>query len=209
MRRSTLAIGLLLAVLLPIPSPAEDAAAAGDEASTTAEEGEASADEAASQAGSSEADAPTEAASEEPEEASGDAAETSGEKKEAAGEEEAAPEEASADAAEGEGESDEEEGGFGASLLDYANNTRTQFLTGLNGLLTWPADPVMATVNPPKAFDKATWKRRPLGFGSGLLLMVYRAFTGTLDLALAPGPMPVMSPVPRYKLIPGFEHEDE
>ena len=69
----------------------------------------------------------------------------------------------------------------------------------------------MAAANPPKAFDKATnnYERRTLGFGSGLLLMLYRAFTGTLDLALAPGPLPVLSPVPRYKLIPGFEHEDE
>jgi len=214
MRRSTLAVGLLLAVLLPIPSPAEDAAKASDEASAAAP---ADADEtkAAEEAKPSDAEVPSETA-EEPEEASGGEGEAAGEEgaeESASDEKEAAPEEASADAAEGEGESgedeEEDEGGFGASMLDYANNTRTQFLTGLNGLLTWPADPVMATVNPPKAFDKAGYERRPLGFASGILLMVYRTFTGTLDLALAPGPIPVMSPVPRYKLVPGFVHQDE
>jgi len=226
MRRSTLAVGLLLAVLLPIPSPAEDAAKASDEASAAAP---ADADEtkaaapadanetkAAEGGKPSEAEASSGAAAEEPEEASGGEGEAAGEEgaeESASDEKEAAPEEASADAAEGEGESgedeEEDEGGFGASMLDYANNTRTQFLTGLNGLLTWPADPVMATVNPPKAFDKAGYERRPLGFASGILLMVYRTFTGTLDLALAPGPIPVMSPVPRYKLVPGFVHQDE
>ena len=67
----------------------------------------------------------------------------------------------------------------------------------------------MATVDPPKAFAKAGYERRPLGFFSGILLMAYRSFTGALDLVLAPGPIPVISPVPRYKVIPGFEHEDE
>jgi hypothetical protein len=196
MRRWAFAIALAVAVLVPIPSPAGEAEGSGDEAeaaSTPAAEGEAAAPEDAPEADEGEAAAPQDAP-----EASEDGA---------VAPEEAAAEKGKASEAEGEGEAEEES--FFAPLGEYASNVSTQFLTGLNGLLTWPADPVMATVNPPKALDKAGYVRRPLGFASGLLLMAYRTFTGTLDLALAPGPLPVLSPVPRYKLVPGFEHEDE
>jgi hypothetical protein len=93
---------------------------------------------------------------------------------------------------------------------EYEQSLRLRFLTGLNGILTAAADPVMATVDTPKAFEKAGYVRHPLGFASGLLLMLYRTFSGLVDVGLAPIPeLPVVSPVPRYKLIPGFEHEDE
>jgi hypothetical protein len=39
--------------------------------------------------------------------------------------------------------------------------------------------------------------------------MCYRTFSGALDFTLALFPkLPVLSPVPRYQVIPGFEHED-
>ena len=116
-------------------------------------------------------------------------------------EEEPAPEAAAAE------KGDEEE----ASAWDeYAASVVERFLTGLNGLVTALADPPMATVEPPKALEKAGYVRRPLGFASGILLMGYRTFTGAVDFGLALVPkLPVLSPVPRYKLIPGFEHEDE
>jgi len=93
---------------------------------------------------------------------------------------------------------------------EYRASVGERFLTGLNGLVTAPADPPMATVEPPKALDKAGYVRRPLGFASGILLMGYRTLTGAVDFGLALVPkLPVVSPVPRYKVIPGFEHEDE
>jgi len=201
-------MALLLAVLFPVPSPAADPGASGEEseasAATSGEEAASKPVAEADEEGA--AEERSEASASDESEASSDESEASSDESEASGEESEKPAaEASAD--EGEGE---EESAF-ASLAEYGRNVRTQFLTGLNGMLTSPADPVMAAVNPPKAFDKAsyTYERRTLGFGSGILLMFYRAFTGTLDLALAPGPLPVLSPVPRYKLIPGFEHEDE
>src|SRR5262245_18971182 len=211
MRRWSLALALLLALALPAASRAEETEAQGGAAPAAASEAEEKETAAPAEAAKEAADEPaaTEAeksAAEEPEaEASADEGEEPA--AEASESEEPAAEE-SAEASEGESE-EEDEGGFGASLLEYAGNTKTQFLTGLNGRVTGPADPVMATVEPPKAFAKATFERRPLGFFSGVLLMAYRSFTGAVDLVLAWGPLPVVSPVPRYKLIPGFEHEDE
>jgi len=101
----------------------------------------------------------------------------------------------------------DDEPGFWAEYLESA---RTRVLTGLNGIATGPADPVMATLDTPKALEKAGYVRRPLGFASGFLLMLYRTFSGAVDVGFSPIPwLPVVSPVPRYKLIPGFEHEDE
>ena len=113
------------------------------------------------------------------------------------------PEEAAA----AEEEQDEEEP---TAWDEYLASVGERFLTGLNGLVTAPADPPMATVEPPKALDKAGYVRRPLGFASGILLMGYRTLTGAVDFGLAPFPkLPVLSPMPRYHVIPGFEHEDE
>jgi hypothetical protein len=117
------------------------------------------------------------------------------------------PAESEAAAAEASEEPEEEESN---AFVDYALGVKTSALTGLNGIVTAPADPVAATINPPKAFDKGGYVRRPLGFGSGFLQMLYRTFQGCVDLGLAVVPgIPVVSPVPRYKLIPGFDHEDE
>ena len=103
----------------------------------------------------------------------------------------------------------EEDEGEPTAWDEYLTSVSERFLTGLNGLLTAPADPPMATVEPPKALEKAGYVRRPLGFASGILLMGYRTLTGAVDFGLALVPkMPVVSPVPRYQVIPGFEHED-
>jgi hypothetical protein len=124
-----------------------------------------------------------------------------------AGEEAAEAEEPEEAEAAEEAEEEEEEPGV---LFTYFDSVRTRVLTGTNGILTAPADPVMATVRPPKALEKASYGRYPLGFGSGFLLMLYRTFSGVVDVGFAPIPaLPVVSPVPRYKLIPGFVHEDE
>ena len=118
--------------------------------------------------------------------------------------EEAEPE--AEESAAAEPEEDEEEA---TAWDEYLTSVSERFLTGLNGLITAPADPPMATVTPPKALDKAGYVRHPLGFASGILLMGYRTLTGAVDFGLALVPkMPVLSPVPRYQLIPGFEHED-
>jgi hypothetical protein len=91
----------------------------------------------------------------------------------------------------------------------YLMSVGERFLTGLNGIVTAPADPPMAAIDPPKALEKAGYARYPLGFASGILLMGYRTLTGAVDFALCLVPkMPVLSPVPRYQVIPGFEHED-
>lgn len=119
--------------------------------------------------------------------------------------EEAEPE--AEESAAAEPEEDEEEA---TAWDEYLTSVSERFLTGLNGLITAPADPPMATVTPPKALDKAGYVRRPLGFASGILLMGYRTLTGAVDFGLALVPkMPVVSPVPRYQVIPGFEHEDQ
>jgi len=110
-------------------------------------------------------------------------------------------------AAEPEEEEDEEEP---TAFDEYLASVVERTLTGLNGVLTAPADPPMAAIEPPEALDDASYARHPLGFASGLLLMSYRTFTGALDFGLAIFPkLPVLSPVPRYHVIPGFEHEDE
>ncbi len=86
-------------------------------------------------------------------------------------------------------------------------------LGGLNGIITWPADPVMMVVHVSEAFEDAPLTPvtgRFLGLGGGLLLGVYRLTLGVLDIVFQPVPyMPMLSPVPRYKVISGFVHDDE
>jgi hypothetical protein len=117
---------------------------------------------------------------------------------------------AAAEAPEAEAEAEEEEEEEPNAFVEYASGVGASALTGLNGIVTAPADPVAAAITPPKALDKAGYARFPLGFCSGFLQMLYRTFQGSVDLGLAivPG-IPVVSPVPRYKLIPGFTHDDE
>lgn len=139
--------------------------------------------------------------------AGGEAVEGTGAEASAEDADAAAPDEdASAEAEDDEEEDEEEPTAFDEYLASVVERT----LTGLNGLITAPADPPMAAIDPPKALDEAGTARHPLGFASGILLMGYRTLTGAVDFGLALLPkLPVLSPVPRYHVIPGFEHEDE
>jgi len=103
-------------------------------------------------------------------------------------------------------EDEEEPGAFREYLNERANN----FKGGLNGFITWPADPVMRTVEATELFD--TWWppfNYMAGFFTGTCEGVYRLMMGTVDIAFTPFPyFPMLSPLQRYEVVP-FEHEDE
>ncbi len=86
-------------------------------------------------------------------------------------------------------------------------------LAGLNGLATFPADPVMSAVDPPEAFDGMFGEPVTphfFGFFQGTLLMAYRVTMGVLDIAFFPlWVFPTLSPEARYEIIPGYEIEYE
>lgn len=86
-------------------------------------------------------------------------------------------------------------------------------LAGLNGLATFPADPVMSAVDPPEDFDElwgAPVTSHAIGFFHGTILMVYRATMGLADIAFSPfWVFPTLSPEGRYEIIPGYEIEYE
>ncbi len=109
-------------------------------------------------------------------------------------------------------EEDEEEYEPGPAM-EYAISVKHVFLGGVNGVVTFPADPVMMAVDTPKTLldlpgGKVTG---PLvGFFGGLFQGTYRLTMGALDLGFAPFRIfPTLSPLWRYKPIPGWEHEDE
>ena len=94
------------------------------------------------------------------------------------------------------------------SFVDATKNT---FLTGVNGLITMPADIVMETVDPIEEFQglpRGEVTSRPFGLIHGLVFSLYRATTGMLDMVFAPFPFVVLSPEPRYAVVPGFEYEE-
>jgi hypothetical protein len=84
-------------------------------------------------------------------------------------------------------------------------------LAGLNGILTAPADPVMAAVQPLDEFvDELQSDAHVIGLLQGTLLMPYRLVMGTLDIAFAPfWVFPTLSPPARYEIIPGYEIQYE
>jgi hypothetical protein len=93
---------------------------------------------------------------------------------------------------------DEEEDDEQTAYVRYVGNT---WMTGLNGILTCPADPVMAAIE---------MEPHALGVVAGLAQMPYRAVMGALDLVLAPVPfLPMLSPEPRFKLFSSIVHDDE
>jgi len=86
-------------------------------------------------------------------------------------------------------------------------------LAGLNGIATFPADPVMSAVDPPEEFEDlwgAPVTSHTAGFFQGTFLMLYRATMGLADIAFAPfWVFPTLSPEGRYEIIPGYEIEYE
>jgi hypothetical protein len=102
---------------------------------------------------------------------------------------------------------EETEGGF---FSDYGTDFKNTFLGGLNGLITFPADPVALAINPTddmKSLPGGVVTGPVTGFFAGTLQGAYRYMGGSLDLLLAPFYVfPMFSPEPRYKVIPGWEH---
>ncbi len=99
---------------------------------------------------------------------------------------------------------------FTESMGDYFSRTGGHFLTGFNGLVTSPADPVMSVVTPPEEYAKlpaGAVTGRFFGMIQGSLMMAYRSSMGLLDMVLSPIPIVILSPEPRYQPIPGFEWE--
>jgi len=97
-------------------------------------------------------------------------------------------------------------------VVGYGKHVANTFLAGVNGVITWPADPVMLTLEPTDAMrgmPGGAATGHVVGFFAGTLQGVFRLFTGSLDIALCPLTFfPMFSIEPRYKLIPGWEHTE-
>lgn len=106
---------------------------------------------------------------------------------------------------------DDDDGEELTGFAAYWSETSNRFLMGFNGLITFPADPVMGTVQPREEFDElplAVASKRVAGFLQGMLLGTFRLGTAPLDMLFAPiNPMRMLSPEPRYMLFPGVKHE--
>jgi hypothetical protein len=97
--------------------------------------------------------------------------------------------------------------GAGTARATGLNN----FLAGINGLITAPAEPIMQAVQPPETLRElpgGAVVSHPVGLVSGTLMCVYQAMMGALDVALTPfWVMPTLSPEPRWQIVPGVEYE--
>lgn len=101
---------------------------------------------------------------------------------------------------------DDEPNAFQEYLSERVNNLKV----GINGILTFPADPVAMAIDGPDILD-GWWTpaAHVFGFFGGLLQGGYRVMMGGLDVAFFPIPkMPILGPVPRYKILP-LEHDGE
>lgn len=87
------------------------------------------------------------------------------------------------------------------------------FLAGVNGLLTFPADPIVSVISPPEAFEELPAHQvtgRVVGLFQGTILGAYRAMMGVVDIAFTPvWVFPTLSPEARFEIIPGYEVEYE
>ncbi len=96
------------------------------------------------------------------------------------------------------------------AFTDYLDATRAHFLTGLNSVVTVPADPVMGAAKPRKEYTEipGVVPGHVLGALQGVVLGAYRGVMGSLDMAFAPFPIAILSPEPRYQPVPGFEWDE-
>lgn len=99
------------------------------------------------------------------------------------------------------------------AFVEWAQDAGNRSSVGLNGILTWPADPVIFAIDGDEVFEDlwaSAYTGRFFGFLAGTFQMPYRILMGSFDLAFAWVPTLYMqSPVPRYKLLPWIEHDDE
>ena len=104
---------------------------------------------------------------------------------------------------------DEDEVDAGGS---YGSELSNRFLIGLNSTLTWPADLLFGPLQPADEFDElpfAVVTKYPVGFFQGVMLGVFRASTGVLDIVFAAlTPMKMLSPEPRFMYFSGVEHDE-
>jgi hypothetical protein len=131
---------------------------------------------------------------------------------EEAAEEPAAEEQATEEKAPAEEPAAEEEEAEEGFFSRWGNHVRNTFLAGVNGVITWPADPVMLAVEPTEEMRDmpgGVVTGPVVGFFAGTLLGAYRLGTGALDMVLCPlSFFPMFSPEPRYQVIPGWEHQE-
>jgi hypothetical protein len=82
---------------------------------------------------------------------------------------------------------------------------------GVNGILTFPADPVALTITPPEKLEDMPGypvTGRVVGLVAGTLLGGFRLLAGVYDVGTFPfWVLPTFSPEPRFELIPGIEME--
>ena len=106
---------------------------------------------------------------------------------------------------------DEEEEEEPSAFVEFLKERGNNAAIGLNGIITFPADPVMFAIEGPDVLEG--WWAPPahaVGFFAGLLQGVYRVMMGAIDIPFALIPkMPMLSPLPRYKALPFVLHDDE
>ncbi len=100
-----------------------------------------------------------------------------------------------------------------ADLAEYGSNVTAKARTGLNGIVTFPADPVMATTSPRKEFSEmpgGVALQYPMGLMQGAVLGAWRAASGAWDLAFCWfTSMEPVSPEPRYDVFALNDDADE
>jgi len=100
-------------------------------------------------------------------------------------------------------------------MLSLAGQAKAEGLNnlyaGINGLLSFFADPFVMVVIPPEDFEELPAHKvtgRILSIPAGTLLSAYRVMMGAFDVAFTPfWVFPTMSPEPRWETIQGVEYE--